>query len=63
MNPAGCLQGPDGKERQRIWSYFSTMDAQRALFTAQQQWLTLELARVVNLANRYKALGGWTPPP
>ncbi|MDE1165160.1 MAG: efflux transporter outer membrane subunit [Pseudomonas sp.] len=44
-------------------SYFSTMDAQRSLFSAQQQWLTLELAREVNQVNLYKALGGgWTPP-
>jgi multidrug efflux system outer membrane protein len=44
-------------------SYFSTMDAQRSLFTAQQQLLELELAREVNQVNLYKALGGgWKPP-
>jgi multidrug efflux system outer membrane protein len=44
-------------------SYFSTMDAQRSLFSAQQEWLNLELAREVNQVNLYKALGGgWTPP-
>ncbi len=44
-------------------SYFSTMDAQRSLFGAQQQWLQLELAREINQVNLYKALGGgWTPP-
>jgi multidrug efflux system outer membrane protein len=44
-------------------SYFSTMDAQRSLFTAQQQLLEMELAREVNQVNLYKALGGgWRPP-
>ncbi|MFJ3484302.1 efflux transporter outer membrane subunit [Pseudomonas sp. NPDC090202] len=43
-------------------SYFSTMDAQRSLFAAQQEWLNLELAREVNQINLYKALGGgWSP--
>ncbi|MDZ3991822.1 efflux transporter outer membrane subunit [Pseudomonas sp. Teo4] len=44
-------------------SYFSTMDAQRSLFGAQQQWLDLELAREINQVNLYKALGGgWEAP-
>jgi multidrug efflux system outer membrane protein len=44
-------------------SYFSTMDAQRSLFAAQQEYLNLELAREVNQIDLYKALGGgWTPP-
>ncbi|MFK3795324.1 efflux transporter outer membrane subunit [Pseudomonas sp. NPDC088444] len=44
-------------------SYFSTMDAQRSLFAAQQEWLNLELAREVNQVTLYKALGGgWFPP-
>lgn len=43
-------------------SYFSTMDAQRSLFTAQQQWYEMELAREINQVNLYKALGGgWRP--
>jgi multidrug efflux system outer membrane protein len=39
-------------------SYFSTMDAQRSLFGAQQRWLELELAREINQVNLFKALGG-----
>ncbi|MGV8919230.1 MAG: efflux transporter outer membrane subunit [Pseudomonas sp.] len=43
-------------------SYFSTMDAQRSLFVAQQRWYEIELAREVNQVNLYKALGGgWKP--
>ncbi|RRV75408.1 efflux transporter outer membrane subunit [Pseudomonas sp. p99-361] len=45
-------------------SYFSTMDAQRSLFGAQQRWLELELAREINQVNLFKALGGgWSPGP
>ncbi|MPQ66332.1 MULTISPECIES: efflux transporter outer membrane subunit [unclassified Pseudomonas] len=39
-------------------SYFSTMDAHRSLFEAQQKWSQLELAREINQVNLYKALGG-----
>ena len=43
-------------------SYFSTMDAQRSLFEAQQRWAQLELAREINQVTLYKALGGgWSP--
>lgn len=45
-------------------SYFSTMDAQRSLFGAQQRWLELELAREINQVNLFKALGGgWSAVP
>lgn len=39
-------------------SYFSTMDAQRSLFEAQQKWSQMELAREINQVSLYKALGG-----
>jgi len=39
-------------------SYFSTMDAQRSLFDAQQKLTQMELAREINQVDLYKALGG-----
>jgi NodT family efflux transporter outer membrane factor (OMF) lipoprotein len=38
--------------------YFSSQDAQRELFTEQQQLIELQLKESVNMVNLYKALGG-----
>jgi outer membrane protein, multidrug efflux system len=39
-------------------SYLSVLDAQRALYSAQQSVISLELIRLQNMATLYKALGG-----
>ncbi|WP_158543246.1 efflux transporter outer membrane subunit [Dyella psychrodurans] len=45
-------------------NYISTEDAQRSLYGAQQQLVSLELAQAVNQVNLYKALGGgWRQAP
>ncbi|PZW50895.1 multidrug efflux system outer membrane protein [Humitalea rosea] len=42
-------------------NYLTTLDAQRSLYAAQQQLITLHQARLVNLVTLYKVLGGgWT---
>jgi outer membrane protein, multidrug efflux system len=39
-------------------SYLSALDAQRTLYSAQQQLQTVRLLRLQNLVTLYKALGG-----
>lgn len=39
-------------------SYLSVLDAQRALFQAEQQLNTLILSKYANLSTLYKVLGG-----
>ncbi|MBP6725963.1 MAG: TolC family protein, partial [Thauera sp.] len=44
-------------------SLLGVLDAQRTLFSAQDQLAQLRLARLGNAVNLYKALGGgWSPP-
>lgn len=51
----------DLRYRNGASSYLDVLDAQRALFTAQQAVVQLQAARVQNLVALYKALGGgWT---
>jgi multidrug efflux system outer membrane protein len=44
--------------RNGIDSFLPVLDAQRALYTAQQAVVSLELQRLQNMATLYKALGG-----
>ena len=44
--------------RAGVGDYFDALDAQRSLFVAQQDLVTLRLARLTNLVTLYKALGG-----
>jgi multidrug efflux system outer membrane protein len=39
-------------------SYLSTLDAQRSLYSGQQQLQIIRLLRLQNLVTFYKALGG-----
>ncbi|WP_283150060.1 efflux transporter outer membrane subunit [Silvimonas soli] len=39
-------------------SYLAALDAQRSLFTAEQNLITLRLSRLTNLVTLYKVLGG-----
>ncbi len=41
-----------------IDSYLNVLDAQRSLYSAQQGLIVIRLARLVNLVNTYKVLGG-----
>ena len=42
-------------------NYLSVLDAQRSLYLAQQQLISLRLAEQVNRVALYKALGGDAP--
>ncbi len=48
----------DARYKQGIDNYLSVLDAQRSLYTAQQNQIDLEKQRLANLVNLYKALGG-----
>ena len=48
----------DMRFRGGVDSYLSALDAQRALYSAQQQLQTVRLVRLQNLVTLYKALGG-----
>lgn len=50
LSQARYLKGVD--------NYLSVLDAQRSLYTAQQQLVTLRLAKLINQAQLYAALGG-----
>lgn len=39
-------------------SYFGLLDAQRSLYTAEQDLIIVRLAEVANQVTLYKALGG-----
>ena len=57
------LQLADLRYRNGASSYLDVLDAQRALFAAQQAVVQVQAARVQNLVTLYKALGGgWTEP-
>jgi cellulose synthase (UDP-forming) len=44
--------------RSGLEDYFSSQDAQRELYSEQQQLIELQLKEAVNMVNLYKALGG-----
>jgi outer membrane protein, multidrug efflux system len=48
----------DMRYRGGVDSYLSALDAQRTLYSAQQQLQTVRLTRLQNLVTLYKALGG-----
>jgi multidrug efflux system outer membrane protein len=48
----------DLRFRTGVDSYLPVLDAQRALYAAQQSVISLELIRLQNMATLYKALGG-----
>jgi multidrug efflux system outer membrane protein len=48
----------DARYRAGVDSYLSVLVAQRSLYAAQQGLLGVRLARLSNLVNLYKALGG-----
>ena len=51
----------DQRFRQGIDNYLSVLDSQRSLYSAQQSLVDTRRARLSNLVNLYKALGGgWT---
>jgi len=51
----------DQRFQQGVDSYLNVLDSQRSLYTAQQALINTRLARLSNLINLYKALGGgWT---
>jgi multidrug efflux system outer membrane protein len=48
----------DMRFRNGVDSFLPVLDAQRALYSAQQAVVGLELQRLQNMATLYKALGG-----
>lgn len=55
---ASSLQLSQARYDRGIDSYLSVLDAQRSLFSAQQEQVTTEVARLSTLVTLYKALGG-----
>jgi len=53
-----AYQLADMRFRGGVDSYLSALDAQRTLYSAQQQLQTVRLTRLQNLVTLYKALGG-----
>lgn len=49
--------------REGVAEYLEVLDAERNLFTAEQQLLSLQRQELANLAGLYAALGGGLPPP
>lgn len=52
----------DARYKAGVDSFLSVLDAQRELYTYQQTQIETERARLANLVNLYKVLGGGTPP-
>ncbi len=48
----------DSRYREGVDTFLNTLDAQRNLFSAEQDLITIKLARINNLISLYKALGG-----
>ncbi|MCW5806077.1 MAG: efflux transporter outer membrane subunit [Deltaproteobacteria bacterium] len=48
----------DARYREGVASYLDVLDAQQALYTAQQVMIQLQVARLTNLSDLYRALGG-----
>ena len=55
---AKAYQLADMRFRGGVDSYLSALDAQRTLYSAQQQLQIVRLTRLQNLVTLYKALGG-----
>jgi len=53
----------DSRYREGVDTFLNTLDAQRNLFSAEQDLVTLKLARINNLISLYKALGGGEAEP
>ncbi|WP_374592360.1 AdeC/AdeK/OprM family multidrug efflux complex outer membrane factor [Aquabacterium sp.] len=53
----------DARYRKGVDSYLTTLDAQRALYSAQQGLISTRLSRQTNLITLYKVLGGGTDAP
>lgn len=48
----------DSRYREGVDTFLNTLDAQRNLFSAEQDLVSVKLARINNLISLYKALGG-----
>ncbi|HEY0269648.1 MAG TPA: efflux transporter outer membrane subunit [Sphingomonas sp.] len=55
---AAAAKLSEARYRNGIDSFLTTLDSQRTLYTAQQSLVTTRLARVTNLVELYRALGG-----
>jgi multidrug efflux system outer membrane protein len=53
----------DIRFREGVESYLTVLDAQRSLYAAEQELISLRLARLSNQVTLYKVLGGgWSGP-
>jgi len=51
----------DARYRKGVENYLNVLDSQRAMYSAQQDLITVRLSKQVNLVTFYKVLGGgWT---
>jgi multidrug efflux system outer membrane protein len=55
---ADSLQLSDARFKRGVDSYLGVLDAQRSLYTAQQNLISTQLSRLTNLVTFYKVLGG-----
>lgn len=55
---ADSLRLSDARFKRGVDSYLGVLDAQRALYTAQQNLISTQLSRFTNLVTFYKAMGG-----
>jgi multidrug efflux system outer membrane protein len=55
---ADSLQLSDARFKRGVDSYLGVLDAQRSLYTAQQNLIGTQLSRLTNLVTFYKVLGG-----
>jgi multidrug efflux system outer membrane protein len=55
---AAAYRLSDARFRQGVDSYLNALDSQRALYSAQQNLIGIELSRMSNLVTLYQALGG-----
>lgn len=51
----------EARYRRGVDGYLQTLDAQRVLYTAQQQWIDTRQAQLLNQVTLYRALGGGVP--
>jgi multidrug efflux system outer membrane protein len=55
---ADSLQLSDARFKRGVDSYLGVLDAQRSLYTAQQNLISTQLSRLTNLVTFYKVMGG-----
>ena len=58
MPPPRAIRLSQARYDKGVDSYLTVLDSQRSLYGAQQNLITVRLARLTNLVTLYKVLGG-----